>query len=101
VGKKSPTQLSLDYLNKLGYTCQIVEHWNSFARVRQDCFGFGDILAYHRNGTIALIQTSTASNFSARKKKILDSWHYLGWKAAGGIILLLCWGPKGLREEEL
>lgn len=101
MAKASPMQLSLAYLNKLGYTCQIVEHWNAFARKRFDCFGFGDILAFHRQKGIALIQTTSWSNFSVRKVKILTSPHYEGWKLADGKILVHGWGPKGLREEEL
>jgi len=72
MSKKSPTQLSLDYLNKLGMTCAIVEHWNAHAGVRQDCFGFGDILAYGREKgvlNILLVQTTTANNFLARRRR--------------------------------
>jgi len=101
MAKKSPMQLSLAYLNQSGYTCQIVEHWNAFARKRMDCFGFGDILAYKPQCGIALVQTTSWPNFSARKLKILTSPHYQGWRKAGGRILLQAWGNKGLREEEL
>jgi hypothetical protein len=38
----SPTQLSLKKLREEGYTVAVVEHWNSFARIRQDLFGFID-----------------------------------------------------------
>lgn len=93
--------LSLDYLAKLGWTCQIVEKWNAFAKVRQDCFGFGDILAIHRRQGIALVQTTTWGNFNARKEKIGATIYHLQWKEAGGKILLHGWGDKGLREEEL
>ncbi len=98
---KSPMQLSLDYLNKSGWTCEIVEHWNAFAKVRKDCFGFGDILAYRSAGGIALVQTTSWSNFNARRKKILDSPHKRGWFLANGKVCLHGWGPKGLREEWL
>lgn len=109
-------QLSLDYLNKCGFTCAIVEHWNSFARVRQDCFGFGDILAYVpcerfdgmnpnpafiKQGSIALIQTTSATNYAARRQKVLTNPHFSKWKQSGGRVFLHGWGDKGLREEEL
>ena len=96
---RSPTQLSLDFLNKSGWTCQIVEKWNAHAKIRQDCFGFGDILAY-RYG-IVLVQTTSWSNFSTRRQKIIASTHCRGWLAAGGRIWRHGWGPKGLREEEI
>lgn len=108
MSKKSPMQLSLDYLSKCGFTCEIVEHWNHFARVRKDCFGFGDILCYgqapeQNNGRIgiALVQTTSWDNFNARLRKIVASPHFKAWKRAGGRIFLHGWGDKGLREEEL
>jgi hypothetical protein len=104
MSKKSPMTLSLDYLNKQGMTCAIVEHWNAHAGVRQDCFGFGDILAYGREKgvlNIMLVQTTTAANFLARKAKILASPHFKGWTGAGGRVVVHGWGDSGLREEEL
>ena len=101
MGKKSPMQLSLDYLAKQGYSCTIVEHWNSFARKRFDAFGIADILAYKSGCGTVLVQTTSWNNFSARKNKILESPHHKGWTRAGGRILLHAWGCKGLREEEL
>lgn len=99
MSNKSPMELSLDYLRKRGWTCQIVEKWNAHAKIRQDCFGFGDVLCY-RFG-VALVQTTSTSNFSARRAKILESPHFAGWKRSGGRIFLHGWGDKGLREEEL
>ena len=105
--KKSPTQLSLAYLNRGGWICHIVEKWNPFGKVRQDCFGFGDILAYKPlpqeadDCAIALVQTTSETNFAARKKKIYASPHYEGWKRAGGFVIVHGWGKHGLREEWL
>jgi hypothetical protein len=67
----SPTQLSLDFMRKQGYHCAITEHWNHFAHIRQDLFGFIDILALADGGVIG-IQTTSYSNLSARVKKITD-----------------------------
>jgi len=102
VKKKSPMQLSLDYLNKSGYTCQIVEKRLPIpgTYVTQDCFGIADILAYGQ-GEIVLIQTTSESNFSARRWKIVTSPHRVGWKRNGGKIRLHAWGDRGVREEEL
>ena len=35
----SPTQRTLKYLRDKGYTAQVVEHWNAFAKRRIDLFG--------------------------------------------------------------
>ena len=67
----SPTQRSLKHLKAQGYTVDITEHWNSFARIRQDLFGFIDILALREGETLA-VQTTSYSNVSARVKKIAE-----------------------------
>jgi len=65
----SPTQRSLKYLRDQGYTVAITEKWNPHARVRQDLFGFIDMLAIKDGQTLA-VQTTSSSSFSERKKKI-------------------------------
>ena len=70
----SPTQRSLKYLRDQGYTVEVVEHWNHFARKRQDLFGFADLLAIRENEVI-LVQVTSGTNVSARVKKIAESEH--------------------------
>ncbi|HOY71474.1 MAG TPA: hypothetical protein PKV03_13090 [Methylotenera sp.] len=65
----SPTQRSLKYLREQGYTVAITEKWNPHARVRQDLFGFIDMLGIKDGQTLA-VQTTSSSSFSERKKKI-------------------------------
>ena len=71
MAKISPTQLSLAQLRADGWFCWITEHWNSYARIRQDLWGFVDIIALKPNQILG-VQTTTASNMSARIKKIAD-----------------------------
>lgn len=66
----SPTERSLKILRNEGWTAQIVERWNPHARVRQDLFGFVDIIAFARDKRPLLVQTTTASNLAARVAKI-------------------------------
>tara|TARA_R110002126_G_scaffold209857_1_gene356454 strand:+ start:181 stop:504 length:324 start_codon:yes stop_codon:yes gene_type:complete len=74
MAKMSPTQLSLKHLREKGWTTiAIVEHWNCFARIRQDLFGFIDILALNDYGHVLAVQTTSYSNMSARCKKIADN----------------------------
>jgi hypothetical protein len=110
MAKRSPVSLSLEYLHKLGWVCHIVEKRLPIPgkHITQDCFGFGDILAYSPRGHqgqpalgIALIQTTSWGNFSTRHKKIQANGHFESWKRAGGRIFLHGWGENGLREEEL
>lgn len=78
----SPTQLSLKSLRASGYTCWIVEYWNSFTRKRVDLFGMFDIIAV-RDGETLAVQTTT-TGVSSRVKKIgaseyLDAVRSAGW----------------------
>jgi hypothetical protein len=110
----TPTQKSLRLLRARGGLVEKVEHWNSFARRRQDLFGFGDIL--HVTGdVVTIVQTTSLSNMSARLKKIRDSqaavmWlesphrsiEVHGWKKGGRdprIIRLLSDGPNGIMSH--
>jgi hypothetical protein len=71
MAKDSPTRRSLEVLREQGYTVAIVEHWNPHARIRQDLFGFIDILAIKKDETLAV--QATASGVSTRLKKIMAS----------------------------
>ena len=68
---KSPTQRSLEYLRELGYHCEIVEKWNPWRKVRQDLWGWCDILAIRRDEVLAVQVTS--AGVAARIKKIQES----------------------------
>lgn len=65
----SPTQRSLKELRKRGYTVGITEHWNQYAKIRQDLFGFVDLLCFKGNETLA-VQTTSGDNVSKRIHKI-------------------------------
>lgn len=84
MAKTSPTQRSKKYLQDLGYAVVIVERWNPFAKIRQDMFGFIDLLAIKTGETLA-VQTTSGSNVSARVEKItnhenVDLVRDAGWK---------------------
>ena len=65
----SPTQRSLEHLRKGGYLPAVVEKWNMHARIRQDLFGFIDVLAVKDGETLA-VQATSDSNVSSRVAKI-------------------------------
>jgi hypothetical protein len=71
----SPTQRTLKRLRDSGDypLIAIVEHWNSFAKIRQDLFGIIDLLAIDNKGTTIGIQVTSYSNISARIKKLENS----------------------------
>jgi hypothetical protein len=96
----TPTQRSLKLLRAEGFTVAIVEKWNPYARVRQDLFGFADIIAVHPGRRkILLVQTTTASNKAARKKKAEGLAAMRAWTEAGGEVELHGWKKKAGRWQ--
>ena len=97
----SPTRRSLGLLRLTYPLVQVVEHWNQYARIRQDLFGFVDILCCDNN-TVVAVQTTTASNLAARRTKILTSSAARFWlESPSRRILIHGWhksGPRGGRK---
>ena len=93
----SPTQLSIKYLKDQGYTVAIVEHYNYFAKIRQDLFGFIDIIALKGKETLA-IQTTTATNMSARITKISNNEYVGAVRDAGWTIHVHGWHQDDKRK---
>ena len=88
--KASPTQLSLKELRKTCDAVQVVEKWNPHARIRQDLFGFIDILALEGETTVA-VQSTSWTNVSSRAKKIAESPLVGAVRDAGWKILIHGW----------
>lgn len=100
----TPTQRSLAYLREQGYTVAITEKWNPHARIRQDLFGFIDLLAIRKGETLAVQVTSTG--VSSRIKKIMESDYLPKVRDAGWRIIVHGWrkNSKGryvLRVEDI
>lgn len=92
----SPATRSLAHLRKLGYTAQVVERYNMYARVRIDLFGFIDICCIKdgENGVLG-IQTTSTSNFSARVAKCLALPTVKTWLLANNRLEIHGWSKKG------
>jgi len=89
----SPTARTLQYLKKNGVTAQVVERWNSFAKVRIDLFSVIDIVSID-GLRITGWQTTSGSNHSARRKKILESSLAALWVKSGGLLKICSWTKK-------
>lgn len=87
--------LTADWLSTSGWKFDKAEHWNAFARVRKDLFGFADYVAVKKDVGILAVQSTDASNHSTRKRKILSIDAAYEWVMSGGKILLISWrqGP--------
>ncbi len=88
--------LTADWLKENGYTYDKAEYWNSFARIRKDLFGFIDFVGIKNGDGIIAVQSTSASNHSARREKILSSDKAFEWVKGGAGILLISWrkGPS-------
>ena len=103
---RSPTQLSLKHLRKLGYTVAITEFWNPYGRVRIDLYGIFDLIAIKEGEFGVLgIQTTSKSNISARINKAKKNKNLLVWYKAGCNFIVHGWYKKNgvwtLEEREL
>ena len=106
MAKTSPTQRALKDLREQGYTVAIVEKYNAFAGpvvngkrvgIRQDLFGFADIISLGPGKRIVAIQ-SCGQNFAEHERTMLDSEataNVIEWLRAGGEAEL--WGWRKLK----
>ena len=101
----SPTARSLAQLRKYGWTPAVVEKFNPGARVRQDLFGFLDVVCL-RQGVPGLlgIQVTTTGHMADRFTKmtsdaVIDRVRL--WLDAGNQVEIHGWakrGPRGKRK---
>jgi hypothetical protein len=86
------------YLRAHGWTAKIVEHWNHYAKVRQDLWG-ADIIAICHGMPHMLVQTTTADNAAKRRAKVLASNEARIWVETGGRFTIHAWGKRGARGK--
>jgi hypothetical protein len=91
----TPTERTLKDLRRLGYTATVVERWNPHARIRQDLFGFIDILALHDGDTLA-VQACSGGDVSKRVAKITNHENLAAVRRAGWRIEV--WGWRKLKS---
>lgn len=99
----SPTSRTLAKLRKEGWTCQIVEKYNTFIKRRIDLFNFIDIVAIKGNETMGVQTTSdrTGGNSGERVRKIQANEYYLKVKEAGWKIIVHAWKSKKVGKRKL
>jgi hypothetical protein len=106
---RSPTQRSLKLLRDRGLTCEVTETFNFYTKRRNDLMGFCDILAMGMafpaaGGTMRecaiAVQTTSGSNFAARRKKILAEPRAVLWLKAGNRIEVHGWRKAGERGKK-
>ncbi len=98
MASNSPTQRSLKLLRARGYVAEVTEKWNPYAGIRQDLWGFVDILAI-REGEILGVQTTSGSHVAERINKIAASPLIATVLSAGVKVVVHGWDKKGARGK--
>lgn len=117
----SPTQRTRKFFSQLNIPTGITEKWNPYARIRQDLFGFIDMVAlvdvehvpaltYAVQGhdvrspaaCILAIQgcSDDGGGVSARVQKVQRSPAARSWCAAGGRIWVMGWGHRNRERAD-
>lgn len=96
------TARTLARLRRDGALAAVVERWNPHARVRQDLFGFADVLAVVPGcpGVLA-IQACAATDAARRRAKVRAAPAVRPWLEAGNRVEVWAWakrGPRGRRK---
>jgi hypothetical protein len=100
MAKVNPSARSLKHLRKEGYLAQVVEKYNFFAHVRQDLFGFIDIVAIKEEEPGVLgVQSTSTSHISDREKKAKSFDALRVWLSAGNKFVVHGWSKKGPRGK--
>lgn len=91
----SPTSRTKKWLEKNGYAAAIVERWNPHAFIRQDMFGFIDMVAIDGKTPVWGLQVTSTGNMSSRIKKSQESPNLALWCGSGARFSVLGWSKKG------
>ena len=97
----TPTQRTLKALKEQGRVCGIVERFHMYAGphgIRQDLFGFIDIIALDRKLGIIAVQ-SCGQSFAAHYRKITEERYHecAEWLRCGGRVEL--WGWRKVKHK--
>ena len=97
----SPTQRSLKLLRDEERYPTIVEKYNHFIKIRQDAWGFVDLIALSpKQGEILFVQTTTMANLPARREKSFANPNLKAMLEAGGVFELHGWRKLKVKGED-
>lgn len=100
--KKSVSAASrtLKVLKKDGWICALAEKWNPFVGIRQDLFGFMDILALKPGHRIRAINATTASEIGRHIEKYRENAALRYWLKSIGQPHFELWAWRRLKSTE-
>jgi hypothetical protein len=86
----------LRLLRAEGFLVAVAEKWLAHAGVRQDLFGFIDLVGVHaRDGVFLAVQTTSDSNLASRLAKVRSCPEAAIWIRAGGRVECHGWSKRG------
>ena len=95
----SPTKRTLAELKRRGWTAQVVERYNSFAKRRVDLFGCIDIVVLAPDGILGIQATGGIGSHAHRRAKIEAEPRMKEWLAKGGKLQIWSWNKQGARGK--
>jgi hypothetical protein len=107
---RTPAARTLAYYRQAGYFCDTWEHWNYFAGIRRDGFGWIDLVVLDPISVrIIGVQATSGNNHAARRAKVLASLGAAWWVASGGVARVVSWSRRRdgrhvrwmIREEDV
>lgn len=101
----SYTQLTLKYLRRQGYLCEVVEKWINFGRpggggIRRDLFNIIDIIAV-KPGSILGVQSTSLPHRDDHLVKLTEAKgeNSIRWLESGAGLQLITWEKIGHRWQ--
>lgn len=79
----------------------MVEKWNPHAKIRQDLFGWIDLIVLDGEAGVLAVQVTSRSNAASRVSKVRANESFPAWLASGGRAEVWSWakqGPRGKRK---
>lgn len=71
---RSPTSRTLEECRRRGWVTAVAERWNPYGGVRQDLFGFADVVAFDTDRQkVLLLQCCSRSDLTTRINKIVEN----------------------------
>lgn len=102
--RTSPTQRTLAYLRKKGWTCAVAEKFNPHVGphgIRQDAFGFLDIICVRSlHPGVLGVQATSGANVAARVAKISEIDAARVWLEASNKIVVVGWRRLVQRKKD-
>lgn len=95
----SPLSRSIEILKKEGFITQKVEHWNYFAKIRQDFCNFGDLIAFRPGAGTYAINATTHTNLSAHLSKYKNNEKLKKWLESGNFFEIWSWAKRGKKGK--